>query len=180
MPGVIRTRVGYAGGSKHNPTYHNLGRHTETLEIDFLPDQITYEELLEIVWSLHDPKRSPVNRQYASAIFYRSDQQRLIIKKTLETVHSQTLEDVDTMVIPLDRFYRAEDYHQKYQLRQSSRLNSFFQKHYSAEKLVNSTVAARINGFLSGFGSRQLMDDEWKSYGLPDDWRNSLSRRIHD
>ena len=67
---MIRTRVGYAGGTTNNPTYRALGDHAETIQVDYDPTQISYEELLEAFWTSHSPTSRPWSRQYASIIFY--------------------------------------------------------------------------------------------------------------
>lgn len=70
---MIRTRVGYAGGSKENPTYYSLGDHSETIQIDYDPTQISYGQLLEVFWNSHNPTYEPWSRQYMSIIFYHSE-----------------------------------------------------------------------------------------------------------
>ena len=72
--------MGYAGGKKSNPTYHDLGDHTETLQIDFDPDVITYDELLEIFWASHNPGRKSWSRQYMAAVFYHNHKQKKAIE----------------------------------------------------------------------------------------------------
>ena len=76
MPGIVRTRVGYAGGTTVNPTYRNIGDHAETIQIDFDPTVMTYEELLATFWASHNPIRLKLRRQYMSAIFYHDASQR--------------------------------------------------------------------------------------------------------
>ena len=73
---MIRTRVGYAGGAKENPTYHNLGDHTETLQIDYDSSKISYEKLLELFWEEHDPTSRSWSRQYKAVVFYHDEEQK--------------------------------------------------------------------------------------------------------
>ncbi|EMR03352.1 peptide-methionine (S)-S-oxide reductase [Cesiribacter andamanensis] len=73
--GVVRTRVGYAGGSSPAPTYRSLGNHIESLQLEHDPQQIGYEQLLDFFFSWHTPTRPPYKRQYASAIFYHTPAQ---------------------------------------------------------------------------------------------------------
>ncbi|MDD5112162.1 MAG: peptide-methionine (S)-S-oxide reductase MsrA [Candidatus Altiarchaeota archaeon] len=111
LKGVESTRVGYTGGTKKNPTYHDLGDHTESVEIKFNPDVIPYKELLEHFWSQHNPGAISVT-QYKSAIFYHNEEQR---KKAEESKRRQQEKgDVVTEVLPAGVFYEAEEYHQKY------------------------------------------------------------------
>jgi len=67
MQGIYRTRVGYAGGSTSSPTYRNIGDHTETIQIDYNPKEISHEELLDVFWRSHSPEVKSWSRQYMSA-----------------------------------------------------------------------------------------------------------------
>ena len=69
---MLRTRVGYAGGTTPEPTYHSIGDHSETIEIDFQPERISYSELLEIFFRSHNPRRAAFRPQYRSAILFAS------------------------------------------------------------------------------------------------------------
>merc|ERR1712026_93144 len=79
--GIIRTRVGYAGGSKVNPSYYSLGDHTETVDLDYDPNVTDYAELLNIFWNNHDPCTKQ-KRQYMSAIFYHDEEQKRLLRKS--------------------------------------------------------------------------------------------------
>ncbi|MFB4163581.1 peptide-methionine (S)-S-oxide reductase [Alteribacillus sp. JSM 102045] len=78
MQGVISTRVGYTGGTKENPTYRNIGDHTESIQIDFDPEVISYEQLLKIFWENHNLLQKLLfrNRQYMSLLVYHNDSQK--------------------------------------------------------------------------------------------------------
>ena len=75
--GIIRTRVGYAGGETRNPTYSHIGDHTETVQVDYDPRRITYEDLLVIFWESHSPRERAWGRQYMNAVFFHDEKQRL-------------------------------------------------------------------------------------------------------
>src|SRR6202048_925370 len=120
-PGVISTRVGYTGGDVPNATYRNHGTHAEAIEITFDPEQISYRELLEFFFQIHDP--TTLNRQgndigtsYRSAIFYASDAQKQIAEDTIADVNSSGLwpDRVVTEVTPAGAFWEAEPEHQDY------------------------------------------------------------------
>uniref|UniRef100_A0A0K8SDE3 peptide-methionine (S)-S-oxide reductase n=1 Tax=Lygus hesperus TaxID=30085 RepID=A0A0K8SDE3_LYGHE len=92
-PGVIKTRVGYCGGAKNNPTYRDLGDHTEAIDVDYDPNQITYEKLLELFWANHDPT-ARLKTQYTSFIFYHDEDQKAAAEKTMkeqEKTHKRPL-----------------------------------------------------------------------------------------
>ncbi len=147
---MIRTRVGYTGGNKGNPTYHALGDHAESIEIDYDPAVISYGELLEIFWKSHDPGSNPWSRQYMSAIFYHNEEQEKLAVESMKREEARTHRKIYTEISPAARFYPAEDYHQKYYLRQRPELIRELMTIYpSEEDFLNSTVAARLNGYLA-------------------------------
>ena len=123
VPGVLDTAVGYEGGTLDNPTYEDVCSHTtghaEVVEVEFDPEQVSYEELLERFWELHDPtqvnRQGPdVGSQYRSVVFFHSPEQE---EKALESrARAQARFDrpIATEIVPAAAFWRAEDYHQQY------------------------------------------------------------------
>lgn len=121
-PGVISTRVGYSGDNTlKNATYYNHGDHTEAVEIVFDPEQISYRDLLEFFFQIHDP--TTPNRQgndrgasYRSAIFYTSDEQRKVAEDTIADVNASDLwpGKAVTELAPVGDFWQAEPEHQDY------------------------------------------------------------------
>ena len=121
MPGVISTRVGYSGGDVANATYRNHGSHAEAVEIVFDPDKISFRDLLEFFFQIHDP--STVDRQgndrgasYRSGIYYTSEAQREVALDTIADVNASSLwpGKVVTEVKPAGPFWQAEPEHQDY------------------------------------------------------------------
>ncbi len=167
LEGVIRTRVGYAGGTTPDPTYHNLGDHTETVQMDYDPSVMSYEELLEIFWDNHNPTAPSWSRQYMSLLFYHNDEQRSLAVASKERREAELGRPVLTQLLPFSRFYLAEDYHQKYRLRQEEDLMAEFDAFYAAAAdFVDSTAAARINGYLAGYGTFRALQENLSSFGL--------------
>lgn len=122
IKGVISTRVGFMGGHTENPTYEEvctgMTGHAETLEVTFDPPKVTYEELAKLFFEIHDPaqvnRQGPdVGNQYRSAIFYTDEGQKRTILKLISLLKQKGYEVV-TEINKADRFYEAEDYHQKY------------------------------------------------------------------
>jgi peptide-methionine (S)-S-oxide reductase len=164
---VIRTYAGYAGGTKKNPTYYSLGDHTETIRIYYDPKKVTYEQLLDIFWAEHDPTARPWSKQYKSAIFYHSEEQKKLALATAALIEEKTNRKLYTEIVPASDFYPAEDYHQKYYLRNSAELMKIFKEVYrSDDDFVASTAAARMNGHGAGFRMRADMDKILKEAGL--------------
>jgi len=121
MPGVIKTRVGYSGGDVPNATYRNHGTHAEAVEIEFDPAKISYRDLLEFFFQIHDP--STKNRQgndvglsYRSAIYYTNDEQKRVAEDTIADVDASGIwpGKVTTTVDPVGPFWEAEPEHQDY------------------------------------------------------------------
>ena len=123
--GVKSTAVGYIGGQLPNPTYEEVCTdktgHAEAVEVDYDPDEISFEELLDIFWSNHNPttlnRQGPdVGIQYRSAIFYHDEKQKEIAENSKHLLEKSGKFDnpVVTEIVPAPTFYRAEEYHQKY------------------------------------------------------------------
>jgi peptide-methionine (S)-S-oxide reductase len=147
-----------------NPTYHNLGNHSESIEIDYDPTVVSYEDLLKIFWEGHDPGARSWSTQYKAAIFYHNDGQKRLAEETRDRIEATGKIKVRTEILPFSTFYVAEDYHQKYSLRGQTELMREFRDIYpSDEAFMNSTVAARVNGYLTGLagfeGVREAVDD---------------------
>jgi len=167
MDGVIRTRVGYAGGKMPDPTYHNIGDHIETLEIDFDADIINFEQIVDIFWKSHNPVIYSWKRQYMNAIFFHDEIQKEIILKSKEQLTSQLEGQINTKVIPYEKFYLAENYHQKYHLQNVPVLLNDYKKIFtSTEQFIDSTSACRVNGLLIGHGSVDDFDSDIGKLGL--------------
>ena len=172
---MIRTRVGYAGGTTKSPTYHNLGDHTETIQIDYNPTQISYEELLEVFWDSHNPTARPWSRQYMSIVFYHDEEQRRLATETRDREEARREGAIFTEIVPASQFYLAEDYHQKYRLRQVPEVEQVFRAMYpSNDDFVNSTAAARINGYVGGYGAFEALQAELESLDLSPEARKKL------
>ncbi len=164
---MVRTRVGYAGGSSADPTYQHIGDHAETIQIDYDPALISYEELLRIFWAAHSPTSRPWSSQYASIIFYHDEEQRRLAEQTRDAEAARRGDRIYTEIAPYERFYLAEDYHQKYRLQQQSQLLAELQSvDMRAEDLVASTAAARLNGYVAGYGDVESLQAELEKLGL--------------
>jgi len=123
--GVISTRVGYTGGTSVNPTYREVcgGRtgHAESVEVEYDPARVSYEELLTVFWENHNPttmnRQGPdVGTQYRSAIFFRNPQQEAAARASKERLQQsgKYSRAIVTEITPASEFYVAEDYHQQY------------------------------------------------------------------
>jgi peptide-methionine (S)-S-oxide reductase len=119
--GVLSTRVGYTGGDVPNATYRNHGTHAEAIEIIFDPARVSYRQILELFFQIHDPSTrnrqgNDVGTSYRSAIFYISDEQKRIAEDTIADVDASGLwpGKVVTEVVPASDFWEAEPEHQDY------------------------------------------------------------------
>ncbi len=177
--GVVRTRVGYSGGKKTNPTYHDLGDHTETVQIEYDPSKVTYEQLLELFWKSHDPTKEPWSQQYKTIIFFHNERQEELARMGHRKKTEQLGVEVYTQILPSGKFYLAEEYHQKYRLRHEPDLMREFSAIYPDHAdFVNSTAAARVNGYLSGYGAQELLATEIDTFGLSQEKSKLLMRLV--
>ena len=176
---MIRTRVGYTGGTTENPTYKKIGDHSEAIQIDFDPTRITYRQLLEIFFASHDPCRGSWSTQYKNALFVHDDAQRKVAEEVLAGIAKKTTRELVTPVVKAGRFYRAEDYHQKYWLSHEKKLLAELRVRYPRfQDLVDSTAAARLNGFLSRHGSPEALERGWAQLGISETAAKDLLARI--
>jgi peptide-methionine (S)-S-oxide reductase len=125
VKGVLKTTVGYTGGTTKNPSYKEVctGRtgHAEAVEVEFDPAQVSYMELLKTFWTSHDPttmnRQGPdIGTQYRSAIFYHDAEQEAEARASKAMLEQQGSfkRPIVTQILPATDFYRAEDYHQQY------------------------------------------------------------------
>jgi methionine-S-sulfoxide reductase len=123
LPGVTDTTVGYAGGTLDKPRYEDVksGRtgHAESLQIEFDPSKISYDDILDFFFRLHDPttanrQGNDLGTQYRSAIFYHDDAQRDAAARAIQRAQNKWPRPIVTEVVPFTNFYPAEDFHQDY------------------------------------------------------------------
>ena len=123
VKGVLKTEVGYSGGKIKNPTYEevcsNKSGHAEVVKIEFDPEVVSYEDLLNIFWESHDPTTEnmqwpDIGQQYRSMIFYFNDNQREKAEKSKEEIQKQIPKKIVTEIVKAGEFYPAEVYHQDY------------------------------------------------------------------
>jgi peptide-methionine (S)-S-oxide reductase len=125
LKGVTDTAVGYAGGAKENPTYEDVCTdetgHAEAVQVEFDPAKISYRELLDIFWANHDPttlnRQGPdVGTQYRSVIFYHSPEQKAAAEESKNALakSGRFKREIVTQIEPAPKFFRAEEYHQRY------------------------------------------------------------------
>ena len=171
--------MGYSGGHTRNPTYHNLGDHAETIQIDYDPGKVSYAELLEVFWGSHDPTRPSFSRQYMSAVFYHSEAQKKTAMETKQREASAAGEEIYTEILPVGEFYSAEAYHHKYMLRRDRLLAQEFNEMYpELEDFVDSTAVARVNGYVAGYGTPQGLKSELAGLGLSPEAGGRLMRMV--
>ncbi len=125
LKGVVSVESGYSGGNKENPTYEEVCNgstgHAEAIQVIFDPTIISYEQMLDVFWHLHDPttrnqQGNDIGTQYRSAIFYHSDQQKQIAETTKTNIEKRGLykDSIVTDIVPFTNFYKAEPNHQNY------------------------------------------------------------------
>ncbi len=180
MEGVIRTRVGYAGGEKIAPTYRAMGDHTETVQVDYDPNRISYNQLLDIFWASHQPTSRNWSRQYMNAVFYHDGRQHEVALASKTRMEEQMGRKIKTKVLPLRSFTMAEDYHQKYILKGHRVLQGEVARVYPKHTdFVASTAVARLNGYADGHGTREQLQLEIDMLGLSEKGKRVLEGLVN-
>ena len=150
VDGVVRTRVGYAGGTKPDPSYETLGDHTEVVQVDYDPRSVSFADLLGEAFEAYSPRRQAAKRQYQSIIFTATDDQRAQLVSFLDA-NGDDPEEIETRIESLSGFHLAESYHQKFNLRgQRWVTESFENVGYDDSDLRESPAAAKLNAHLAG------------------------------
>jgi len=176
---VIRTRVGYGGGQTASPTYHTIGDHTETVQVDYDPEVITYDQLLDIFWQSHRPTSQTASRQYMKAVFYHNDQQREMAMASKTLLEQKNGSVIKTQIVPLRSFTMAEEYHQKFTLKSNNGLNNEMSHIYPRHQdFVNSTAVARLNGYVGNNGTKEQLQKEIESLGLSAAGKKALTDMV--
>lgn len=159
--------MGYAGGTTKNPTYRRIGDHTESIQVEYDPALISYQELLDAFWDGHNPTGPHFSRQYASIVLYHDETQRRLATEAKARESERRQSEIFTEIVPADEFYLAEGYHQKYYLQQYSDLVREFRTTYPDEQdFVSSTAVARANGYAAGYGTCEGLQAEIDRFGL--------------
>ena len=126
VPGVISTTSGYTGGTVVDPTYQQVSAggtgHAEAVEVVYDPAKVTFEKLLDVFWHNHDPLTKNAQfcdhgEQYRAAIFYHDEEQRRLAEASKQAVQARFRQPIQTEITPAGPFYKAEDYHQDYHLK---------------------------------------------------------------
>jgi peptide-methionine (S)-S-oxide reductase len=159
--------VGYAGGRTSDPTYHALGDHSEAVEVVFDPTVTGYDRLLEVFWASHQPSRGSWSRQYRNAVLVKGGTQRESAERSRDRLAASIGSRVHTSIEELERFWPAEGYHQKYSLRHRGGSWRLLEARLGGEwAVVDSTAAARLNGLVGGYGTREAAAAELERAGF--------------
>ena len=122
IKGVIKTTVGYMGGTTKNPSYENVCTdktgHAEVVQVQFDNKIVKYEELLDVFWKIHDPTQLnrqgfDIGTQYRSVIFYHNEKQKILAEKS-KNKQEKSKKQIVTEIVPAKEFYKTEEYHQNY------------------------------------------------------------------
>lgn len=180
LQGVLRTRVGYAGGTVPNPTYRQMGDHTETVQIDFDPAVLSYEEVLRHFWRNHYLNRDEYKgQQYISLLRFHDSEQQAANERVKTEMEEELGEAIETDIAPFTEFTQAEERHQKYYLKRYPKvLDQLSGLYPNPQMLLDSTFAARLNGFVKGFGNRESLKQEIGNWEIGEEDRQWLAAQL--
>ncbi|MGU3472040.1 peptide-methionine (S)-S-oxide reductase MsrA [Paenibacillus sp. D51F] len=183
LPGVIRTRTGYAGGTSLNPDYRHMGDHSETVQLQYDPSVISYRELLDLFWSSHNPANinGYKGRQYQSIVFWSGREQLEAIREKLSGLALEGKPVPDTEIAEAAEFWVAEERHQKYDLKRFpdavKKLDALFP---SRGEMEASTLAARLNGLAKGCTNRQRILEEMAGWELAEERKRQYAAALQE
>ncbi|WP_052737926.1 peptide-methionine (S)-S-oxide reductase [Bacillus sp. SA1-12] len=170
LPGVVKTRVGYAGGKEGQPSSKNTLDFTEVLQIQYDSELLSLDQILTQFFAQHNTARAPRSTKYRSVLFYQNEEQK---DKMMQKVEEKKRNNgvIYTAVEPLKQFFEAETRHQKYYLQ---RWKPVYQKwcklHSEEDSLVESTLTARLNGLSKGCGKLEEIQREFLDPSLEPLW----------
>jgi len=144
-----------------------MGDHTETVQIKYDPEIISFGEFLKVFYEIHDPTFKYQSPQYMSLILYHDPEQKDLAQKEKKKLSEKFMGEVQTRIEEYISFYPAEDYHQKYFLQAFPEIMKELKKNSpDFQTLIKSKTAARINGYISGFGSKEQLEKGLQKFNL--------------
>jgi peptide-methionine (S)-S-oxide reductase len=176
---VLKIRVGYAGGRKKAPTYRSMGDHTEAIQAEYDPKKVSFENLLDVFFASHDPFARSWSTQYKAVLWTHGESQARTAGKRVAALEKARGKKVATEVAEATTFWIAEDYHQKYRLRSHRKLlRVLLGEEASGEAVRDSTLAARVNGWLAGHGTKEQIAEAIERFELSEAARAELARAL--
>jgi peptide-methionine (S)-S-oxide reductase len=179
LPGVVRTRCGYAGGRGDHPSYEHLQGHIESLQLDYDPALTSYSKLLDAFFDHHPCTRADSPKSHPT-LFYADEQQHREALAALRSRERQLGFKPQVAVLPVGPFFVAEAYHQKYHLRENPALWKEFKEMYPGndEQLLRSSAATRVNSYLGGFGNVRQLQKDLPGMGLSPAGQSELKKSV--
>ena len=170
LPGVVKTRVGYAGGKEGQPTSKNTLDFTEVLQIQYDPELLSLDQILTQFFDQHNTTRAPYSIKYRSVLFYQNEEQKEKLSQKVKEMQRKN-GVIYTAVEPLEQFYEEVTRHQKYYFQRWKPVYQKWCELYSWEdSLVESTLAARLNGLSRGYGTLEEIQREFQDPSLEPLW----------
>jgi len=175
LPAVVRTRIGYCGGSTPSPTYRAISDYAETTQIEFDPAKTTYEELLREFFDGHNAFGF-ASKQYSSIIFYHSDAQKVAAEAALTACEKEHGRRPSTTIHPAGTFYTGEHYHSKYYLQRFPEMCDALLalegqpglRLISTDALGDSPILTKFNGYVGSNGTRADFEKDLLRFKIPD------------
>ncbi len=170
LDGVVRTAVGYAGGTTPDPTYADLDDHLEAVRVEFDPTQICYPDLLDRFWADHAPNQTVYKHRYRHALFPRTDRQIQQARHSFASAEERYGDDLGVSLIENAPFHRADPHHQNYKLRSHDLLVQAFRKMLPSERAFTDSPAATLaNGYVGGDRAPDRLAEDRSRLGLSAD-----------
>jgi peptide-methionine (S)-S-oxide reductase len=181
LPGITRTRTGFAGGTTDNPHTRHAGDHTEVVDIEFDPEIVSLETILNVFWSSHNPVNINNYRErlYQSLVLYRDPAQREVIQAVMKSREERGNGMPDTEVASYAGFYPSEARNQKFYLKRFPDAIAKLKTLFAAdEELADSMLAARLNGLAKGYTNMEKIIEEIRTWPISAEEQEAIIRLL--
>lgn len=166
--------MGYAGGNSI-PSYKELGWHSEVIEVDYDPNIVSYENLVNRFFEMHDETLRPYDQRVKSIVFTRSDNEYKYVKEKIEALKVLNKKGIYTEVKKFDKFYIAEDEHQfKYLKKETGLFNEMLARYPSTEDQLQSILVSKMNASVLGLLDQDALDQLIETYSLSSEGKSRL------
>ena len=156
-----------------------LAKTLNRFRVEFDPEAVSYEQLLAVFWQSHRPHSQSYGQQYKNALWFHDNGQRKAAERTRNELRADSGQTVYTEILEARTFYPAEDYHQKYYVRKKPGVMRELLAYYQDEAgFIGSTVVARMNSYVAGYGTLDSLNAELSSYGLTPEGEALLTKLV--
>jgi len=168
LPGVLRVRVGFCGGTTPSPSYEDVGDHTLAVNVHYDPKRVKYEQLLHVFWNYHDIFSQNETPETQSTIFYHNRDQEEFAQELMAKEQAKHDHVISTVIRPFKEFINSDDEHQHFILQSNPDLMKVLGKRLRPHQMAHSHLACRLEGYVAGFATPAEFDKELSDLHIPE------------